>query len=249
MVDLNEESTLNSLSIDQREDIWLPKIVFYNTEVKSETVNDEKASAIVHRNSDYTRRNMSYQQNAYVYQGNQNPITLSRVYSDKFICDFDMAKYPFDVQKCSVIFIMTGKFDKFVKLNGEDVSYFGPIDLTQYYIMDTEIFHTVVPPGISAVQVDISFGRRILSALLSNYLPTSLICILTFATNFFDDIYFEAVVTVNLTSMLALTTIFVSIFDSLPQTFYVKFIDIWLMFCMTIPFFEVILQVILPFIH
>ena len=56
-----------------------------------------------------------------------------------------------------------------------------------------------------------------------------------------DDrlLLFEAVVTVNLTSLLVLTTLFISVSKSLPPTAYVKMIDIWLIFCQLIPFAEV----------
>ena len=46
----------------------------------------------------------------------------------------------------------------------------------------------------------------------------------------------------NLTGMLVLTTIFMSVSANLPQTSYVKMIDIWLLFCILIPFFEVLLH-------
>ena len=47
--------------------------------------------------------------------------------------------------------------------------------------------------------------------------------------------------TVNLTNMLVLTTIFISVMQTLPKTAYVKHIDIWLIFCQLIPFIEVLL--------
>ena len=47
--------------------------------------------------------------------------------------------------------------------------------------------------------------------------------------------------TVNLTNMLVLTTIFISVMQTLPKTAYVKHIDLWLIFCQLIPFIEVIL--------
>ena len=45
----------------------------------------------------------------------------------------------------------------------------------------------------------------------------------------------------NLTTMLVLTTLFISVMESLPPTAYVKHIDIWLIFAQLIPFVEVIL--------
>lgn len=86
--------------------------------------------------------------------------------------------------------------------------------------------------------------RRILNELLTTYLPSLLILTIVYATNFFKDFFFEAVVMVNLTSLLVLTTLFISVSDGLPKTAYVKMIDIWLIFAQLIPFFEVYYYII-----
>ena len=73
------------------------------------------------------------------------------------------------------------------------------------------------------------------------------ICIVAFSTSFFDvsghagfgilqkssesapfqPCYFEAIVTVNLTTMLVLTSLFIGVSNSQPITAYPKMIDIW----------------------
>ena len=53
--------------------------------------------------------------------------------------------------------------------------------------------------------------RRIVNELMTTYLPTVLILIIVYTTNFFKPFFFEAVVTVNLTSLLVLTTLFISV--------------------------------------
>ena len=243
MVDINAQDSLNTLTLQSRQQIWIPQVVFYNTEVKSESVNDDKAFATVRRQGLYQRRNISYLHNAYMYSGKENPITLSRVYSDKFICEYDMAVYPFDVQRCTAVFIMKGNAGEFVRLMPGVVNYLGPIDLPQYFVMNTVIQQTTVPPDTNAVEVKIVFGRRLLSTMLTNYLPTFIICLVCFATNYFKAFYFEAIATVNLTALLSLTTLFISVTNSLPKTSYIKMIDIWLIYCLTVPFCEVVLQV------
>ncbi len=246
MTNLNADEHLNTLTLESRQEIWIPQIVFYNTEIKTESLNDVKAFATVDRTGNYIREQSSKLHNAYLYKGDENPITLTRVYSEKFICDYDMAVYPFDVQKCSTIFTMKGTSGNFIKLLANSSAYLGPEDLPQYVVLETTISEVLVDQGTNAVRVDITFGRRILSTVLSSYLPTFLICLMVFATNYFKGYFFEAIVTVNLTSLLALTTLFVSILNSLPKTSYIKMIDVWLIFCLTIPFTEVILQVSMP---
>ena len=96
--------------------------------------------------------------------------------------------------------------------------------------------------GDTTITVNFVFGRRVLSTILTTYLPTILICLVCFSTNYFKEFYFEATVTVNLTAMLVLTTLFISVSTSLPQTSYLKMIDIWLIFNLLVPFSEVLLQ-------
>ena len=49
-------------------------------------------------------------------------------------------------------------------------------------------------------------------------------------------------VTINLTCMLVLVTLFISVSDSLPKTAYIKMMDLWLIFNLTLPFIEVLLH-------
>ena len=92
------------------------------------------------------------------------------------------------------------------------------------------------------VHIKVILKRRINNAILTIYLPTFLILIIVYTTNFFKDFFFEAVVTVNLTSLLVLTTLFISVSQSLPPTAYIKMIDVWLIFAQLIPFAEVLLH-------
>ena len=83
---------------------------------------------------------------------------------------------------------------------------------------------------MEGINLVILFKRRINNAVMTIYLPTILILCIVYATNFFKDFFFEAVVTVNLTALLVLTTLFISVSQSLPPTAYLKMIDIWLIF-------------------
>ena len=64
---------------------------------------------------------------------------------------------------------------------------------------------------------------------------------ITYATTFFKPFFFEAALSVNLTTMLVMTTIFISKMESLPPTSNIKMLDFWLIFCQIIPFAEVVL--------
>ena len=83
--------------------------------------------------------------------------------------------------------------------------------------------------------------RKITSEMMTTYFPSLLLIAITFATTFFKPFFFEAALSVNLTTMLVMTTIFISKMEGLPPTSDVKMIDIWLVICQMYPFAEVVL--------
>ena len=64
----------------------------------------------------------------------------------------------------------------------------------------------------------------------------------------FQSAHFEAMMTVNVTLLLVLTTLFIGISTALPRTSYVKMIDIWLIVNLLILFVDIILQTIINYI-
>ena len=92
------------------------------------------------------------------------------------------------------------------------------------------------------VHMVINLKRKIQTELLTTYLPTLLLLSITYATTFFKPIFFEASLTVNLTIMLVNTTIFTSKIAELPPTSDTKMIDIWLIFCLLVPFSFTLVQ-------
>ena len=142
--------------------------------------------------------------------------------------------------------IMSGNTGKFVDISAGDMNYLGPVDLTQYFVKETYMLQSDLPVlgdnSTLSVEVHIVFGRRVLATILTTYLPTTLLCIVCFSTNYFKAFFFEAIVTVNLTSLLVLTTLFISVSESLPKTSYIKMMDAWLLFNLFVPFSEVLLH-------
>ena len=61
----------------------------------------------------------------------------------------------------------------------------------------------------NGLKMKIVFKRRLVNDLLTTYLPSFLLLLLSYATTFFKPIYFEAAVTVNLSILLVITTLFV----------------------------------------
>ena len=89
--------------------------------------------------------------------------------------------------------------------------------------------------------------RKIMNEMMTTYLPAVLLILITYSTTFFKPYFFEAALSVNLTTMLVMTTIFMTVMQMLPATAYVKMIDIFLIFGQLYPFAEVVLLTIMEY--
>ena len=110
-------------------------------------------------------------------------------------------------------------------------------DLTMFTIKDLSLSKLD-----QLVIMKILLKRKIATELLTTFLPTILLLLITFITIFFEADLFADAISVNLTIMLVMTTIFTSKIEELPPTSDMKMIDIWLIFCLIVPFLEVILR-------
>ena len=117
--------------------------------------------------------------------------------------------------------------------------------LTMYVITKWTLEYRNQEHPEEGIQMKLVLKRRIINELLTSYLPSVLLIFISYSTTFFRPFYFEASVTVNLTTMLVMTTIFIAVMDKLPSTAYIKMIDIWLIFGQLIPFARVVITTLM----
>ena len=162
------------------------------------------------------------------------PLTLSTV---KLLAD--QVKYVINSSiaiDCQVFMLNESSLPmSFWELNDEDTSK----DLTMFTITNLNL---ASKDNSNMVHMTLKLKRKVVTELLTTYLPTILLLLITLVTIFFDKDLFGDVIAVNLTIMLVMTTIFTSKIEELPPTSDMKFIDIWLIFCLVVPFLEVILR-------
>ena len=78
------------------------------------------------------------------------------------------------------------------------------------------------------------------------YLPALLMNIINQATNYItEDSKYDLIITVNITSMVVLATIYMSVSMSLPNTPDIKPVEVWLFFSITYPFWVIITNVVM----
>ena len=115
------------------------------------------------------------------------------------------------------------------------------LDMAIFKNIDWNLGKTTFANGKEGIRMAIVMKRKITSEMMTTYFPSLLLTAITFATTFFKPFFFEAALSVNLTTMLVMTTIFISKMEGLPPTSDIKMIDIWLILCQMVPFAEVVL--------
>ena len=164
---------------------------------------------------------------------------MEQTYTHQFQCSFKLEQYPFDRQTCSID-MTTTKLDRHTMMICPDKLWMEQSkDMILFHVDSWKLDYKnkdVLEEGIS---MTIVLKRKIMSEMMTTFLPSFLLLMITFATTFFKPFFFEAALTMNLTNMLVMTTIFISVMEKLPLTSYPKMIDIWLIFCQLVPFAEV----------
>ena len=174
-----------------------------------------------------------------IFKGSENRLIMRQTYTHEFQCVYNLHNYPFDKQTCSID-MRTSDFDSStLKLLPKKLWMEQSVDMTLFLMEHWELVYKNESAPEEGVSMTIVLRRKILSEMMGTYLPSILLMMITFATTFFKPYFFEAALTVNLTNMLVMTTIFTSVMEKLPLTSYPKMIDFWLIFCQLVPFTEV----------
>ena len=115
------------------------------------------------------------------------------------------------------------------------------LDMPIFRLIDWSLDNKILRTGKQGISMVVVLKRKITSEMMTTYFPSLLLTAITFAPPFFKPFFFEAALSVNLTTMLVMTTIFISKMEGLPPTSDIKMIDIWLVLCQMVPFAEVVL--------
>ena len=97
-------------------------------------MTDEKVMASIGKLGEHKAGDRTEAIRAYYFKGAENTITFSRIYDIGFICDYNMAWYPFDVQTCELTLQPFGNTGKYISLIRDNIKYLGELDLSKYYI-------------------------------------------------------------------------------------------------------------------
>ena len=99
---LKEDTSLNALSeVDMRK-LWLPLVIYANTDQKLSTRLgmewEWNTIVTVTRESDFARSGFDSLHEVEIFKGDENTLSMRQTYTNKFQCQFVLNRYPFDTQ-------------------------------------------------------------------------------------------------------------------------------------------------------
>ena len=134
---LKEIKHLNVLTPEQIQQIWIPQVIFVNTQKQFKTSADEALVKVYkshNSNITYELAPMTTSENIFLYKGSDHKLDITRNYYQEFICDFHLEAYPFDVQECDLVIALSEVHDQFCQLVEKKIWYSGDTDLRTNYV-------------------------------------------------------------------------------------------------------------------
>ena len=179
------------------------------------------------------------------YTGKDNPLTLTSLYKGDFVCTFaGIYAYPFDQQHCQVQFYLSGKANFHTLLFPYHITNIGPNSVGQYDVRNWIVVPFTSNGGERGLEFSVDLERNLVSIFLVTFFPTLLMNLINQATNYIENNY-EITLTINITCMMVLASVYISVSSSLPPTASIKSIEIWLLFNLTYPVMVILANIML----
>jgi hypothetical protein len=239
---LQDSDIRNLILKEDHNDLWLPILYFANSNEGLTTIFDKDAYLVVRKLTPGQRNDYSNLHEDFLYPGDKNPLSLSRYYSITLHCLFHLSMFPFDKQRCNISLGVPFNLRPYINIVLEDALQDFSITIIQYKYVGLE-YNTSLPAS-DMITVQVQMDRMYVNYLVTTFLPTLCIIAIAELTLFINTTHFEATIMVALTSMLVMYTLYQSISNTLPQTGYFKMIDIWLLVGLILPFFIIIVLIL-----
>ena len=99
---LKKKTSLNALTDHEIEKLWLPLIIYDNTDQKASTrlgwINEWLTRVSVVREGKFTRSGFEEVDEAEIFEGAENTLVMTQTYTREFQCKYKLQQYPFDIQ-------------------------------------------------------------------------------------------------------------------------------------------------------
>ncbi|XP_067943197.1 glycine receptor subunit alphaZ1-like [Watersipora subatra] len=184
--------------------------------------------------------------NAFLRVDSEGQLIYSLRVSATVSCPMHLTKYPFDVQYCNMLLESYGHSTEELKFywnernGGQAVEINDQIELPEHVIgspvLDdcTEVYNTT--GSFSCISIQFEFTRNINYYVMSLFLPTILIVILSWVSFWIDKSSTPGRVSLALLTILTMQNQMSSTLAQLPKVSYIKLVDVWLTGCLAFVF-------------
>ena len=257
---LNLREGENGITSQTSKQLWLPwESIIHKNAVVGKIIKDSRTTLVVTKSSKHLTdaalvkkigyhdlEGIFFRGEDYLYRGKDNYLTIQQSVRSSYKCTFDVSKFPFDQPRCAFILQIETKNNSTVRLTKQDkgVAYTGPIVVGQYKIQDISC-HLQNETHASSFVFTIQMERDYTHALFSIFSPTLLLWLLSYSTLSINIDNFSDKFMGSVTALLVFTTFLDTIYAELPETSYVKIIDIWVIWYLSNIFLTCVFHIFL----
>ena len=224
-----------------RSEIWIPSVEF--SEVKKVVTSSFNDNLIVLKRALPSRdADLDSVQARDIYNGRHNPLKIFLERRIEFSCSFDnIRNFPFGEQNCFLQFQLVGVENKVNTEVVEDVAVVGQYLVSNWTVSQQRSTRS----GRNMTRITMTLSRKRISIFMVTYLPTILINMINQATNYIPGDKYDMIYTINITCMMVLASIYLSVSSSLPVTADIKPVEVWLLFNLAYPFVTILVNIVL----
>ena len=95
---MKKQRSSNALSLEEHNKLWIPYLVFENTENNEATEGTKDTELTLVREGNFVRSDNEVPEEINIFEGQFNRITFEQVYTKTFKCTYQLQLYPFDTQ-------------------------------------------------------------------------------------------------------------------------------------------------------
>lgn len=163
---------------------------------------------------------------------NGTEVLLKRTieYQFQFSCEYDYHLFPFDVQECDIeVSLEPQGHSCALKWDEANIVVTGNSSTISTYLVAPVRY--VVDPSGDKVVLKLLFTRKFDSHLFNTFLPCVLLCVLSDVSLFFDIDAFTDRITITLSLLIVLASLFAQVATSNPASPNPKLVDVFFFYC------------------
>ena len=237
----------NSLTKMEYDDLWTPRFVGYKVTMDGLIEEFGSKNVILVPKGESTPSGTHEQHNSLIFEGEDVDIISRNWYTTNIICTFDkLSNFPFDTNTCKFSLYLAGSESAWgyateYMLKKSFLATVTPRQLELYEVRDVR---TEIRNGTARMDVLIVLGRNFLGIFLQYCLPNMLLSVIVYSSNLYYKDMIEIAISMNVTILLAMSGLFIAVYQSLPKTASVKIMDLYQIKCLMIAILITLMQTI-----